>query len=155
MLSAAFLFSIGTFLPAFSWHSLLCLRKIKQKSAQYKARIRLNSNTRFGVKSTWFRHSRWNTTRKRLMFLCSAFQTYVHLCGRMSKVYGKSLGMSPYVSLKISHISLISLISHILRGTKQKKSPWHHDWRQGLNSEKKGGLLLSRIALQYHRRRRA
>ena len=35
---------------------------------------------------------------KLLIFLCTAFQTYVHLCGRMSKVYGKSLGMSPYVS---------------------------------------------------------
>ena len=126
MLSAAFLFSIGDFLPAFSWHSLLCLRKIKQKSAQYKARIRLNPNTRFEVKSTWFRHARWNTTRKRLMFLCSAFQTYVHLCGRMSKVYGKSLGMSPYVSLKISHISLISpisLINLILSGNQTKKVP--------------------------------
>ena len=58
------------------------------------------------------------------MFLCTAFQTYVHLCYRMSKVYGKSLGMSPYVSLKISHISLISpisLINLILKGTKQKK----------------------------------
>ena len=41
----------------------------------------------------------------------------------MSKVYGKSLGMSPYVSLKISHISLISLISPILREAKQKKVP--------------------------------
>ena len=60
---------------------------------------------------------------KLLIFLCTAFQTYVHLCGRMSKVYGKSLGMSPYISLKISLISLISPISPILKEPNKKRVP--------------------------------
>ena len=36
MLSSAFLFSIGTFLPAFSWHSLLAGEKYKENPLNIK-----------------------------------------------------------------------------------------------------------------------
>jgi len=39
MLSVRLVVFIGVFLFACSWHSPLCLRKDKRKSAQYKAKI--------------------------------------------------------------------------------------------------------------------